>query len=187
MAPDILYAMGREGFITYYIFMMAFVAGFMLLALTGLHGKIISGGQTSVEHLVGQSPTERYSTRNSIFHRIFNKNLIDNWKKFLGVRTVDEFILRILFPSTHKPAGNGVTTEDNLYDANVLVERDRFLDKTNSSYIWKILTTIYNYGFVRIYRTVLSSKKEPLKSSYLLPKCKYQELSMQRTRVIENC
>jgi hypothetical protein len=105
MAPGILEVMGVNGFITYYIFLFGFVVGFLLIALSWWHGYLIGLGETSVEHMFNQKDFIS-----------MNPNRLENWKRFFGVRTIGQFIRRILFPSTHKPRGNGVTTDD--YDIN---------------------------------------------------------------------
>ncbi|CAF3674141.1 unnamed protein product [Rotaria socialis] len=161
---DILYVMGVEGFITYYVFVMAFAAGFILIALSGLHGKMISQGETSVEHLLTQSSARQDYKQGAIFTSICDRNLIENWKQFLGVRTKGEFIQRILFPSTHKPKGNGITTEDMFYAHPHPHREERFRTKSYVSYALKIFKRICSNNLVRIYQSILPTiyvRREP--------------------------
>jgi hypothetical protein len=109
MASDIFYTLGVAGFITYYIFVMAFVTGWLLIGLSCWHGRLISRDETSVERLINENPNPRYQKEGFRF-------VIENWKRFLGVRNMREFTRRILLPSTHKPRGDGMTMDN--YDNN---------------------------------------------------------------------
>lgn len=108
MAADIFYTMGVDGFITYYIFVMAFVTGYVLLVLCLWHGRMISRGETSVERILHQNDHQSF-----IFAQMHYISLIKNWKRFLGIRNTRDFVQRILLPSTHKPKGNGIGINTN--------------------------------------------------------------------------
>lgn len=123
MAPEILSAFGVVGFITYYIFIIAFAMGFLLIALNWHHGRMIGRGETSVEHLLNKSDNHQSYEEGSTPVQIPEINRIQNWKRFLGVRNKREFIRRILFPSTHKPRGNGVNLDDYGSNTNFIIQR----------------------------------------------------------------
>lgn len=136
MAPDILAALGVIGFITYYIFIIAFVMGFLLLGLNCHHGRMIGRGETSVEHLLNQHYNNQSYELGSNVAQTSDISRIQHWKRFLGIRNIREFIRRVLLPSTHKPRGNGVTMDDYGSNTNLIVQRknsDR--SKQQSSYV----------------------------------------------------
>ncbi|CAF1946111.1 unnamed protein product [Rotaria magnacalcarata] len=188
MAKDILYTMGVEGFITYYIFVMAFLAGFILIALSGLHGKMISQGETSVERLLTHSSVRQYSKQGATFTNICDRNLIENWKRFLGVRTKGEFIRRILFPSTHKPTDNGVTAEDYMFYAKLPVHREEwFQTKSYLSYASKIFNRICSHSLVRIYQSILPTIYARRESRYSNSTYQSQSPLTTRTNFFQNC
>jgi len=123
MASDILETMGISGFITYYIFIIALGMGFLLLGLSWWHGRIIVRGETSVERLLNINYTQQYHEQGFIFVKTHDINRVENWKRFLGVGNINEFIRRILLPSTHKPIGNGVTVENYEINTNSVLHR----------------------------------------------------------------
>ena len=111
MARIIFETMGVDGFITYYIFIMAFVMGFLLLGLCVWHGKLISRGETSVERILDRD----------LFAQTRRVGLVENWKRFFGIRNMREFVQSILLPSTHKPKGNGVSMNDFEFNGNLII------------------------------------------------------------------
>jgi len=123
MVPDILETMGVHGFITYYIFIIALGMGFLLLCLTLWHGRLISRGETSVERLLDKNYIHQYYEHGFIFVKLYDNNKITNWKRFLGVHNIGEFIRRILLPSTHKPEGNGITMDNYEVHTNLLLKK----------------------------------------------------------------
>ena len=116
MARDILDTMGVQGFVTYYILFMALIIGFLLLLLTYWHGKMIARGQTSLEQIL--NPNRGNSTSRERTNATNRRELVRNWKRFLGVEDMKDFILKILLPSTHLPRGDGIRTDDLLLPTN---------------------------------------------------------------------
>ena len=116
MAGAIFDTMGVDGFITYYIFVMAFVMGLLLLGLCWWHGRMIGRGETSVERILHQNFQQSF-----VFAQMPRLNRVENWKRFFGVRTMRAFVQRILLPSTHQPRGNGVLMNDFELDANLII------------------------------------------------------------------
>jgi hypothetical protein len=108
MVADIFANTEIISFITYYIFLLALAAGFILSAFTFWHGQRISRGETLVECLSHQD----YELDSTLID-INKTSRVDNWKQFFGVHNFGEFLLRVLLPSIHKPKGNGVTTDYN--------------------------------------------------------------------------
>jgi hypothetical protein len=100
--------MGTAGFIAYLIFVVSLGIGFLLIVFTWWHARMISRGVTSVERLLYQGYTQQCADQNYVFVNPFDVGLLENWKRFFNIRTVREFILRVLLPSTHKPRGNGI-------------------------------------------------------------------------------
>jgi hypothetical protein len=126
MSEDIFNTMGVVGFITYYLFLMAFVTGFLLFILSLWHAQLISRDETSVERLISIESGYRYYKKGFI---------IANWKQFLGVKNISQFIRRILLPSTHKPEGNGISFEyhfDGKYQSELPLWESQ--SASNSSY-----------------------------------------------------
>jgi len=131
---------------------MGSVAGFMLLGLSYCHGRMISRDETSVECLLRQNYKEDY---------IKYKNYpINNWKRFLGVDTVGEFIRRILLPSTHKPKGNGITTDGYELPVHLYSHRNR-----HDSYASNIYPSIFDNYVIKKCRSEFSSWRKPRTSS----------------------
>jgi hypothetical protein len=113
--------MGVAGFITCYLFIIALGMGFVLLGFSWWHGRMIGRGETSIERLLNQNYIQQYYKQGFIFVQIHNINPVENWKQFLGVYNMKQFIRRILFPSIHKPKGNGITMDDNEINTNLIL------------------------------------------------------------------
>jgi hypothetical protein len=111
--------MGTAGFITYYIFIATLTISFLLISLIWRHATMISRGVTPVEHLRNQHYAKQCADRGYIFVNPFDFGLVGNWKRFFDVRTVGEFIRRILLPSTHKPKGDGMIWSAYNVNANL--------------------------------------------------------------------
>ncbi|CAF0768328.1 unnamed protein product [Rotaria sordida] len=188
MPGDIFDTMGVEGFIANYIFIMALVAGFLLICICCLHGGMISRDETSVEHLVAKYSIHQYYKQNSIFHKIFNPKIIENWKRFLGVHSFSEFIRRILLPSTHKPKGNGITIDDYKVSTNLILHReDCDRNEPHVSNTSKISYDISNSCLVRIYRSVLLLWYKQRKSRCSTPICQSRLLLTQQRNILQDC
>jgi hypothetical protein len=166
MAGDILEVMGLTGFITYYIFVIGLGMGFLLLALSWWHGRMISRGETSVERLLNENYIQQYHERGFIFVETHGINRVENWKRFFGVRNIREFMRRILLPSTHKPKGNGVTVDN--YEINT-----NSISHGNCSDEWK---QYIPYG-LSVYHSI--------SGGYLVSKYRSKSASIQR-QVISN-
>jgi hypothetical protein len=106
---DILETMEISGFITYFIFVAAFTIGWLLIGLLWWHGRMIGQGVTSLERVLNQVYARQCYEQGFIFVNPYDFGRINNWKRFLGAFTIGEFVRRVLWPSTHKPLGNGVT------------------------------------------------------------------------------
>lgn len=75
----------------------------VILALGGLtafHLFLISTGQTSIERV--QRRTLSATNAN------YNMGFVKNWKIFFNVWTPQDFFMRVILPSTHKPYGDGI-------------------------------------------------------------------------------
>ncbi|CAF1214853.1 unnamed protein product [Adineta ricciae] len=120
---DILDAMGIPAFVTYYIFLAGFTIGFLLVGLILWHGRMIGRGVTSLERVLNHYYTHHYHEQGFIFVNPYDFGFIENWKRFLGVRTLGEFIRKVLLPSTHKPEGNGITWDGYNVNTNLHLHR----------------------------------------------------------------
>lgn len=79
---------------------------FALGTLTIMHGKNISRGETSVEAHINESVRK---TQKGMFKNPYNFGRKKNWKLFLGLTQGRTFVRHVLWPSRHRPAGNGLT------------------------------------------------------------------------------
>jgi hypothetical protein len=127
---------------------MGLVVGVMLLVLSYCHGQMISRDETSVECLLHQNYKEDFIK--------YKNDRINNFKRFFGVDTVGEFIRRILLPSTHKPKGNGITTDGYELPTH---------RKRHDSYASNIYHSISENYLIKGYRSELSSWRKPRTSS----------------------
>ncbi|KAL4705678.1 hypothetical protein ACJJTC_018751 [Scirpophaga incertulas] len=75
-----------------------------LTTLVLMHGKHISRGETSVEAHINAAIRKK----DRHFRNPFNFGRKKNWMLFLGLTHRRKFWRHVLFPSNHKPAGNGV-------------------------------------------------------------------------------
>jgi hypothetical protein len=115
--------MGTLGFITNLIFIAALIISFMLIGLIWWHGRMIGCGVTSVERLRNQHFAQKCAKRGYVFVNLYDFGLLENWKRFFNVRTIGEFIQRVLLPSTHKPKGNGIIW--SLYNVHMNLRLNR--------------------------------------------------------------
>jgi flagellar biosynthesis protein FlhB len=76
---------------------------------------MIRQGETSVERTLHQNYQQTF-----IFPQMHGISLVENWKRFFGIRNLREFVQRILLPSTHKPKGNGVIMNHFEINANLI-------------------------------------------------------------------
>lgn len=77
-----------------------------LAILTTWHGLLISYGETSIEGHINKFETERLSAINFEYVNIYDYGMKMNWIIFLGLHSGRNW-RHIVFPSTHKPIGNG--------------------------------------------------------------------------------
>lgn len=78
---------------------------FALGILSIMHGKNISRGETSVEAHIN----ETFRKKQKRFQNPYNFGRKKNWKLFLGLTQGRTFVRHVLFPSAHRPPGNGLT------------------------------------------------------------------------------
>ncbi|CAF2817784.1 unnamed protein product [Rotaria sp. Silwood2] len=188
MAGDIFETMGIEGFITNYIFIMALIAGFFLIGICWLHARMISRDETSVEHLLTKYSVNECDKQDFFFYKIVNSNSIKNWKRFLGVHTLSEFIRRILLPSTHKPEGNGIIIDDYKANTKFLLRREDFdRTKPHVSYASEIFYGISDSCLVRLYRSMLLLWYTRRESSCSTSSYRSQSLLTQRRDILQDC
>ncbi|CAF0792744.1 unnamed protein product [Rotaria sordida] len=117
---DILETMGTTGFIIYYIFIATLTCGILIIGLLCWHGRMIGRGETSLERILNVYYTKQCYMQGFIFVNPYDFGFIENWKRFFGVRTIGEFIRRVLLPSTHRPEGDGITWDG--YNVNTNLE-----------------------------------------------------------------
>lgn len=120
---DILEVMEIPGFITYYIFIAALTIGILLLGLLLWHARMISMGVTSLERFLNQEYARQCHEQGYLFVNPYDFGFLGNWKRFLGVSTIGQFCTRVLWPSRHKPEGNGVTWDGYNVNTNLLLYR----------------------------------------------------------------
>jgi len=115
---------------------------------------MIGRGETSVEHLLYEYDNHQSYEQGFNVVKTREINRIQNWKRFLGVRNIRDFIRRILFPSTHKPRGNGVTLDDYGSNTNLIIPRQNSdHSKQNLSFISNDHSNISDGHFANKYRS----------------------------------
>lgn len=100
----------------------------MFIALGALaiwHSRLISRGETSIEGNINKTETKRYALQNKIYINPYNFGKKKNWILFLGLVDGRNWF-HLIFPSAHKPPGDGLTwktiyddDEDNLEDFQI--------------------------------------------------------------------
>jgi len=168
MASDILETMGISGFITYYIFIIALGMGLLLLGLSWWHGRMIGRGETSVERLLNINYTQQYREQGFVFVPMHDVNRVENWKRFFGVRNINEFIRRILLPSTHKPKGNGITIDVyEMYTRSTLQKKNSDQSKQNISHASSGYHNISDDYVINKYKSEFPSwQTQPISNSF---------------------
>ncbi|KAG5670020.1 hypothetical protein PVAND_000307 [Polypedilum vanderplanki] len=78
-------------------------------SLTVWHYLLISRGETSVESHINKSEQKRYAAMGKTFKNPYDFGKYNNWKLFLGLKKGRSFIRHVVFPSAHKPEGDGFT------------------------------------------------------------------------------
>lgn len=79
---------------------------FALGTLTIMHGKHVSRGETSVEAHINASLIK---LQGDSFRNPYDFGRRKNWKLFLGLTQGRTFVRHVLWPSTHKPVGSGLS------------------------------------------------------------------------------
>ena len=120
---DILDEMGIPGFVTYYIFIAALTIAVLLIGLILWHALMIGHAVTSLERVLNQEYARQCHEQGYVFVNPYDFGLIENWKRFLGVQTLGEFICRVLWPSRHKPDGDGITWDGYNVNRNLQSHR----------------------------------------------------------------
>lgn len=90
---------------------MALICSGVFVALGALaiwHARLISRGETSIEGNINKTETKRYALQNKIYTNPYNFGRKKNWQLFLGLVEGRNW-LHLIFPSAHKPLGNGLT------------------------------------------------------------------------------
>ncbi|KAL0269883.1 UNVERIFIED_CONTAM: hypothetical protein PYX00_007470 [Menopon gallinae] len=93
------------------IIYIALICTGVLIALGSLalwHGRLITRGETSIEGNINKTETKRYALQNKVYINPYNFGPAKNWKLFLGLVDGRSWI-HLVFPSAHKPPGNGLT------------------------------------------------------------------------------
>uniref|UniRef100_A0A6M2DX66 Palmitoyltransferase n=1 Tax=Xenopsylla cheopis TaxID=163159 RepID=A0A6M2DX66_XENCH len=94
------------------VLFMALINTAVLFALGGLsfwHGRLISKGETSIEANINKSETKRLALQGKQYRNPYNFGKTKNWKLFLGLVRGRTVAMHVLLPSSHKPAGDGLT------------------------------------------------------------------------------
>jgi len=116
--------MGTPSFITYYIFIAGLTIAILLIGLIWWHGRMIGRGVTSLERVLNQNYAHQCYEQGFVFVNPYDFGLLENWKRFFGVKTIGQFIRRVLLPSTHKPDGDGITWDG--YNVNTNLQSYRY-------------------------------------------------------------
>ncbi|XP_057655860.1 palmitoyltransferase ZDHHC16B isoform X1 [Diorhabda carinulata] len=90
---------------------MALINCGVLLALGMLslwHSQLISKGETCIEANINKAETVRLKQLGKTYSNPYNFGRKKNWKIFLGLVQGRTFVRHVLFPSAHKPLGDGL-------------------------------------------------------------------------------
>ncbi|XP_013420575.1 palmitoyltransferase ZDHHC16 isoform X2 [Lingula anatina] len=79
------------------------------------HALLITRAETSIEVHLNKRDKKRMKSQGLVFKNPYNFGRLQNWKHFWGLRDGRSFIRHVLFPSRHKPIGNGITWETATY------------------------------------------------------------------------
>jgi len=102
------------------VFYEAFMSSACFVSLGGLclwHARLINAGQTSIEAHINRSEAKRMAELGKIYKNPYNFGSLYNWYLFLGLVNGRGW-LSILFPSRHKPLGDGLSW-DSIYSSNI--------------------------------------------------------------------
>lgn len=93
------------------IIFIALICSSVFIALGSLavwHGSLIVKGETSIEAHINKAETKRLAAMNKAYVNPYNFGSKRNWSIFLGLESGKSW-KHILWPSTHKPSGDGLT------------------------------------------------------------------------------
>ena len=90
----------------------AFVA---IGGLMGWHAGLITRGETCIESLRNKKERIRFKKLKQRFVNPFDKGSKNNWRRFFGLDQEGITLRRVLFPSTHKPFGDGIVWDFDLF------------------------------------------------------------------------
>ncbi|GAB1600488.1 palmitoyltransferase ZDHHC16-like [Argonauta hians] len=79
------------------------------------HARLISRGETSIEYHINKNEKKRLKKLGQTYVNPYDFGFIQNWKLFLGLTEGRTFWRHILFPSRHKPQGNGLQWETTTF------------------------------------------------------------------------
>lgn len=90
------------------------VAGLLILGgLAWWHGKLITKGETSIEARINAKEIIKYAAEGKTYQNPYDFGYKENWKIFFGLK--ERGWSCVLFPSRHRPRGDGLTWE-TIYD-----------------------------------------------------------------------
>ena len=95
-----------------YLFLLCSAVVIALGALNCWHIILISRGETSIEVHINTSERKKAAKRGMGYNNQYHYGVLKNWKRLLGLHHQRSF-LRILFPSSHLPYGDGCSWETN--------------------------------------------------------------------------
>lgn len=75
------------------------------------HAQLIYRGETSIEAHINAKETKRMATKGRIYQNPYDFGPKKNFQLFLGLVNGRSFWRHFLFPSTHKPEGDGTVFE----------------------------------------------------------------------------
>ena len=118
------------GFITYFIFVAAYTIGYLLFGLVAWHGRMIGCGVTSLERFLNDEYARQSAEQGFLFVNPDDFGWKENWRKFFGLSSWKQFFGRVLWPSRHKPEGNGVTWDGFNVNTNLQLHRPDLASST---------------------------------------------------------
>ncbi|XP_049615437.1 palmitoyltransferase ZDHHC16B isoform X2 [Syngnathus scovelli] len=86
------------------------------VALGGLtlwHAALICRGETSIERHINRKESKRLKEQGKVFKNPYHHGMTANWKRLFGVETRNHWFTRVLLPSSHLPAGDGIMWDCN--------------------------------------------------------------------------
>lgn len=109
-----------------FVFFLGFGCVIALSILSLWHARLVSRGETSIEVHINKNERKRLKKLGQTYVNPYDFGFVQNWKLFFGLTEGRTFWRHILFPSRHKPPGNGLQwktttfTVDNFENIHVL-------------------------------------------------------------------